>query len=98
MKLLTLFISGIISVNSFATIENISKTELITYSSEARRTLKIHELPLKVQKSVKLVCRGTVIHITKVFLYNNIYYKVICEKEYMQDVYFFDSDGFPPAS
>lgn len=59
--------------------------------------LELYELPIKVQNAVKKVCEGEIISITQIFVYSNIFYKIICEEEGEQNVYLFDTEGLPPS-
>lgn len=94
MKQILLLISGFFILNASG-LELQIKYE-VTRSSE-QRSIQFSELPLKVQKALQHLCKGKIVHITEEYMYNNTYYKIICDSNQGQYVYYLNSEGFPPT-
>ena len=98
MKLPSLILTSLLALSfiSLNAKDRPLNTSLITPHKRALN-LDLYELPIKVQNAVERNCRGEIINISQIFAYSNIFYKVICKDEQGQNVYLFDTEGFPPS-
>ncbi|MCM8541597.1 MAG: hypothetical protein NE328_15115 [Lentisphaeraceae bacterium] len=97
MKLISLIITALLTQGVLAiTSQSPSAFAVVNSPAERGLIIELEELPIKVQNAVNRTCKGEILSITQMFVYSNIFYKIVCESENGQNVYLFDTEGLPP--